>query len=171
MRIKEIMEATPGNGPASATQVKPPAPARPATPAPRPAIAYDLDKVQTKGDVTTVTTPRVGGAQVKYTIDKNAPTADVDAMGDDPTSIQTNIQAKYGKPGDQTKVSATYNKDIGAIAPDDEPDALKMQRSGFTVNKAKGQAPKMSYRVGRHKLTTPQQLDQLAQGKIPTGLK
>jgi len=64
-----------------------------------------------------------------------------------------------------------YNKDIGAIAPDDEPDALKMQRSGFTVNKAKGQAPKMSYRVGRHKLTTPQQLDQLAQGQIPTGLK
>ena len=37
MRIKEIMEATPGNGPASATQVKPPAPARPATTAPKPA--------------------------------------------------------------------------------------------------------------------------------------
>ena len=37
MRIKEIMEATPGNGPASATQVKPPAPARPATPAAKPA--------------------------------------------------------------------------------------------------------------------------------------
>jgi len=37
VRIKEIMEATPGNGPASATQVKPPAPARPATPAAKPA--------------------------------------------------------------------------------------------------------------------------------------
>lgn len=168
MRIKEIMEATPGNG----RGVKPPAPARPATPAPRPAIAHDLDDVQTKGDVTTVTTPRVAGAQVKYTIDKNAPTADVDAMGDDPTSIQTNVQARYGKTiGDQTKVSATYNKDIGAIAQDDEPDAIKMQRRGFTVNKVKGQAPTMSYRVGRHKLTTPQQMDQLAQGQIPTGLK
>jgi hypothetical protein len=37
MKIKEIMEATPGNGPASATQVKPPAPARPPAPAPKPA--------------------------------------------------------------------------------------------------------------------------------------
>lgn len=36
MRINEIMEATPGNGPASATQVKPPAPARLATPALKP---------------------------------------------------------------------------------------------------------------------------------------
>lgn len=36
MRINEIMEATPGNGPASANQVKPPAPARLATPAPKP---------------------------------------------------------------------------------------------------------------------------------------
>jgi hypothetical protein len=170
MRIKEIMEATPGNGPASATQVKPPAPARPATPATRPAIAYDLDKVQTKGDVTTVTTPRVGGAQVKYTIDKNAPTADVDAMGDDPTSIQTNVQGKFGKPGDQTKVSATYNKDIGAITPDDQPDALKIKRGGFTINKAQGQAPTASYQLGRNKLNT-QQIQQAAQGKTPTGLK
>lgn len=37
MRINEIMEATPGNGPASATQVKPPAPAMAATPTPKPA--------------------------------------------------------------------------------------------------------------------------------------
>ena len=171
MRIKEIMEATPGNGPASATQVKPPAPARPSTPAPRPAIAYDLDKVQTKGDVTTVTTPRVGGAQVKYTIDKNAPTADVDAMGDDPTSIQTNIQARYGKPGDQTKVSATYNKDIGAIAQDDEPDALKVKNKVFTISKAKGQAPTASYQFGSGKKLNTQQIQQMAQGKTPTGLK
>jgi len=167
MRIKEIMEATPGNGPASATQVKPPAPARPATPAPRPAIAIDLDDVQTKGDVTTVTRLGPAGTQVKYTIDKNAPTADVDAMGDDPTSIQTNVQGKFGK----ANISATYNKDIGAIAQDDEPDALKVKHGPFTISKAKGQAPTASYRVGRHKLTTPQQLDQLAQGQIPTGLK
>ena len=170
MRIKEIMEATPGNGPASATQVKPPAPARPATPAPRPAIAYDLDKVQTKGDVTTVTTPRVAGAQVKYTIDKNAPTADVDAMGDDPTSIQTNFKGKFGKPGDQTNISATYNKDIGAIAQGDQPDALKIKRGGFTINTAKGQAPTASYQAGKNKINQ-QQMQQMAQGKTPTGLK
>lgn len=55
------MEATPGNGPASATQVKPPAPARPATTAPKSGVDFTPSDVQGgRGSITSKSTSDAG---------------------------------------------------------------------------------------------------------------
>jgi hypothetical protein len=86
MRIKEIMEATPGNGPASATQVKPPAAARPATPAPKPGSQV-IGQTKTNGAMGTTTTNKAQG---------QAPTAS-DQAGKNKINQQQMQQMAQGK--------------------------------------------------------------------------
>jgi hypothetical protein len=61
MKISEIMEATPGNGPASASQTKPPPAARPATTAPKPGVDFTPSDVQGgRGSITSKSTSDAG---------------------------------------------------------------------------------------------------------------
>lgn len=61
MKISEIMEATPGNGPASASQTKPPPAARPATTAPKSGVDFTPSDVQGgRGSITSKSTSDAG---------------------------------------------------------------------------------------------------------------
>ena len=61
MKISEIMEATPGNGPASASQTNPPPVARLATTAPKPGADFTPSDVQGgRGSITSKSTSDAG---------------------------------------------------------------------------------------------------------------
>jgi hypothetical protein len=81
MKISEIMEATPGNGPASASQTKPPQAARPATPAPNPGVVkpgVDFTPSNVQGGR--------GGVTSKSTSDDGVKTASSQVTGNTRTS-------------------------------------------------------------------------------------